>query len=114
MRDAYRFDVDNLFAQLIPDGKRRHIDAMMYILKHGKFPSPICLLHELQYYSIVDGNHRFVAWLTAREAANAVLMAEAKRWEPEKIAAVRRGLSEKWEIKSINPISDFQETWIAS
>jgi hypothetical protein len=61
-REAYEENKKNIFSTGISDGRSRYICCLEYLLEHGKFPKPICLLQGDGEYLIADGHHRFAAW----------------------------------------------------
>ena len=106
--EAYILGQDNLYIREIKNGQLRFQKALLYLLKNGKFPKPIYLLSEQNQYSIVDGNHRFIAWHTALKMAEEIAIARKKE-EHEQI----KKFQERWKIKSIAHVSAKQEVWIA-
>ena len=65
LRDAYMKGKQNNYASL-ENGKQRFLNCLKYILENGKFPQPpILCLDEFNEYCILDGNHRFCAFLSA-------------------------------------------------
>ncbi len=59
-----RKNIDDTFfgRQLGEKGRTRWLSPLFYILETGFFPKPICLLCKNNEFSVVDGNHRFMAW----------------------------------------------------
>jgi len=104
---AYILGQNNLYMREIKNGKLRCKDALSYLLENGKFPKPIHLLFEQNQYSIVDGNHRFVAWRAALKIAREIANAE-KEEEYEKI----KKFQEKLGIESIAHVLTEQEVWV--
>lgn len=105
--EAHMLGQDNLFSK-IKNGQARVIRVLLYLIKNGKFPKPICLLCEQNQYSVLDGNHRFVAWRIALQLAEAIPNLEKKKGY-DKIKKIQ----EKLGIESIAHILTEQEVWVA-
>jgi hypothetical protein len=62
MKNAHLNKVENCYYRNV-GSKDRYVKSLKYLMSTGKFPRPICLLKEEEFYSVVDGNHRMVAYL---------------------------------------------------
>jgi len=105
--EAHMLGQDNWFSK-IKNGQVRVIKALLYLIKNGTFPEPICLLCERNQYSVLDGNHRFVAWRIALQLAEEIPNLEKKEG-CDKIIKIKETL----KIRSTIHISTEQEVWVA-
>lgn len=102
---------DNFYA-LIEDSQKRIFQALRFLLEHGIFPKPILLLREKDKYSVVDGNHRFLAWQNHRLISHGL---ENQNTNQEKaiVDGFRKTILNKWNIPSIVSFSKEQEVWVS-
>lgn len=96
------------------NGVNRWLNAARHLLETGIFPKPICLLCKDGKYSVVDGNHRFVAWQFLLGINH-----ELRNLPPEEKAEQLKGLARKFSDKwgsgtgEISELSKVQEVWVA-
>lgn len=95
-------------------GKTRWLSALLYILETGFFPKPICLLFKNNEFSVVDGNHRFLAWRTLLQLDYELgkLPVEDKF---SKLRDLKSGYSKGWGSVNdkVSEVSKTQEVWVA-
>lgn len=102
LRDAYMEGKQNNYA-LLENGKQRFLNCLRYILENGKFPqSPILCLDEFNEYCVLDGNHRFCAFLSAERLY--------KEYQTNSIE--EQEFLKKMEIANIKLPNIEQEVWI--
>jgi hypothetical protein len=107
---AYVRNEDNEYSRGISGGKERYLRSLKYLLASGTFPIPICLLEEHGEYSVVDGNHRFVAWHVSCRMAREILIADKKY--PNEAKKIRASLLEKWSIENISEPQNIHKVWV--
>lgn len=95
-------------------GKARLFSALLYILETGFFPKPICLLLKNNEFSIVDGNHRFLAWQFLLET-NYQLENLSLENKIEKLKDLKSSYSKSWGHinDKVSDLSKTQEVWVA-
>jgi hypothetical protein len=105
LRDAYHRGIQNAYWDTLgEDGKRRYENCYRYILRNRTFPQPpILSLNDVGRYDILDGNHRFFAYVSA-EATGRQFEAATPQ-EQEAFLAVLGG--ERFEYPHLE-----QEIWI--
>lgn len=94
------------------NGTERYMNVLLYLLKYGKFPKPICVLKE-EYYSIVDGYHRMVALLAYQNIIHVNTQATQKEHKLA-VESFKKTLKERWDIIEICDFSPIQEVWHAT
>lgn len=108
MHDAYSFGQDNEYRRILgQDGKSRYLSVIKYILKNGSLPKPLVLIHEYKTYTVVDGNHRLLAWKSATQLLKEFHVAPSD---------VKNELLQsliKWGINIIVPLKENNPAWIA-
>lgn len=109
MREAFVIGKENIYSRNIEHGKERHDRALRHLVEHGRFPKPICLLKEQGVYSVVDGNHRILAWKTHWDIMTILPKAPAEHRE-KLLDTFRR----KWKVDKLADFSPEQEVWIAT
>ncbi|MFZ3020295.1 MAG: hypothetical protein WA051_02130 [Minisyncoccia bacterium] len=69
LHEAYVQGIHNDYSKLLgEDGKKRFWSAFVYIIKNGKFPQPpIMATDEIGKYQLLDGNHRFFAFIRVED-----------------------------------------------
>ena len=109
MLNAYLNNEDNSYRRTLgPRGKARYMNVMKYLLEQGHLPKPPVLLQEAHGHSIIDGNHRFLAWESTATVHRQYAIA------PEDMKqSFMRSLSNKWGISSMTGLSNTQEVWVA-
>ena len=105
--NTYVLNQDNSYSNL-GNGRNRFLRASSYLLENGNFFDPIYLLFEQSQYSVVDGNHRFVAWHSAMQ-----LLEELANIKEEDRQNKIKKIKKFFGIKLIVPISNKQEVWVA-
>lgn len=113
LHDEYVKGEININSLNIENGKKRYNQALIYFIRHGKFPRPICLLLEKDEYSIVDGNHRFTAWFFASQLEIEIEKIKSRE-DQSQLEKFKKLLSEKCKIELISSIPPKQEAWVAS
>lgn len=108
MHEAFVLEKENIYSRKIMDGKKRYMNALSYLFEYGVFPKPICLIKENASYSIVDGNHRVVAWKMHGDIMN--ILHKISGVEKEKFI---ESLKTKWGIETPAEFSSIQEVWVA-
>ncbi len=113
---AYTQKSENTFfgRMMGESGPIRWLNAARYLLETGIFPKPICLLLKDGKFSVVDGNHRFVAWHFLLQVSYELeKLAHDERME--KLRELAKGFSEKWGSGTgeVSELSKIQEVWIA-
>lgn len=103
LNDAYINDKLNSYSSLT-NGKERFFNCLKYILENGNFPKPpIICLDEIDKYQILDGNHRFFAFLKSLKIYEEYKMLSSKEQDV---------FLKKLGIGKIVPININQEVWI--
>jgi len=105
LRDAYVNNVDNQYSRdLGEDGKRRYGRCLKYIAANRVFPQPpILVLTELGEFDVLDGNHRFIAYISTERAYEDFIRAT-----PEAQAAFLESIgSETFQLPHV-----IQEVWV--
>lgn len=104
MRSSYRFEQGAPMYTPEAQRDRRYLDPLEYLVNHGTFPEPICLLEEEGAHTVIDGSHRFAAW----EIWHDILSAEY-------VNQYRELLRQNWgiEIGEPAPRTPTHEVWVA-
>lgn len=111
MENAYIKKEKNGYST-ISNGETRFLFSLKYLMEHGSFPEPLCLLFENGEYSIVDGHHRTLAW-----KSYGTIMKVLKHFEENNQVTEAESFKEtarrKWQIKELAPFLGKQEVWVA-
>ncbi len=105
LREAYLLGVENDYWRLLgEDGRRRFNECYIYILKNQHFPQPpILSLNDTGKYDVVDGNHRFLGFITAKSAY--------KAYEEMNVAQQQEFL-DSLNVENLSSPNSTQEVWI--
>jgi hypothetical protein len=114
LKDAYFNNIENIYSRSNPSGKSRYQNALKYIIQQGQFPKPICVLLENDQYSIVDGNHRFIAWWVSCQLINEMNSKKNTGSQNEIIDKFKKLLAEKMQVRSIAPIFINHKIWVGT
>jgi hypothetical protein len=108
MYQAFVKNRDNIFSSHT-DGKQRFRDAFVFFVTNGVFPRPICLLNQNNIYSVVDGNHRLLAYLTYSRMLEAYQLDRSQTTQP-----LNETLREQWGIEESTDFLPEHEMWVAT
>ena len=109
MYSGYVNRENNLYNKMIPDGPNRFYKSLAYIMEHGIFPNPPCLLLKNGNYSVVDGNHRVLAWQKYYEITKNFKGAD----EIKEVNSFKEAVRKKYNINKLVPLLELQEVWLA-
>ena len=106
---SFSFDTEDPSSIFREITSERSIEILSYILEHGEFPKPPCLLSQDGNYEIADGHHRLYALRVATAVDNKLKeMNESSNVEFDSL------LKEVWNIKSRTRPQSNQKVWLAA
>lgn len=107
LHDAAALGKQNIYSDL-ENSKGRHFRVLIHLLKHGTFPTPVCLLKEGDNYSVVDGNHRVTAFKSYWT------LCELYRKDPPEFKDLAETFKKKWNIEPPVNFSAQHDVWVAT